>query len=154
MIISIAGMTKNRVIGKEGRLPWDIPEELNNFRKLTVDSTVVMGRKTYDSIGHPLPKRNNIVISRSMEPVEGIDICSSIEEALEKAKSYGKEIFIIGGSGIYAAFMPYVDKLYISWIKADYEGDTLFPEFEDDWEAESREDRGSYEFVIYKRKAK
>lgn len=152
-IIIIAAMTKNRVIGKDGKLPWDIPEELNMFRSLTKDSTVMMGRRTYDSIGHPLPKRNNIIVSRSVSAIEGVDVYNNIKDAVTKAKSYGKVIFIIGGSTIYKETIPIADKMFLSYIKKDYDGDTYFPEFnEDDWAIEKKEDHEEFEFVIYKRK--
>jgi len=146
-------MTKNRVIGKDGKLPWDISEELNMFRSLTRESTVIMGRRTYDSIGHPLPKRNNIIISRSSPEIKGVVVCNSIEKAIETAKIYGKRIFVIGGSTIYKNTIPIVDKMYLSYIKKDYSGDTYFPEFnQDDWIVEKREDHEEFEFVIYARK--
>ncbi len=153
MIAIIVGLTKQKVIGKNNDLPWRISEDLKNFKKHTNDCTVIMGRKTYESIGRPLPNRNNIVISRSMLETEGIDVCSSVEEAIEKAKEYGKDTFVIGGSTIYKQFLPVVDKLYMSWIKEDYEGDTYFPEFNlDEWEPEHKEDFDDFEFIIYKRK--
>jgi len=148
----IVGMTKRRVIGKGNSLPWHIPEDLKNFKEITTGKTVIMGRKTYDSIismlGKPLPNRNNIVISRSMEGA-----CRSIEEAVEKAKEYDVDAFVIGGATIYKQFLPIVDRMYISWIKKDYEGDVLFPEFSlENFEVEERRDFPDFEFVIYKRK--
>ena len=154
MIISIAAMTKEkRVIGKDNKIPWDIPEELNLFRTLTKDSVVIMGRKTYESIGHPLPKRVNIVVSSSMQETEGIIVCRNIEESIEKAKTYNKPIFIIGGSTIYKQSFQYADKMYLTFIKKEYDGDTFFPEFnEGEWEIEKREDHEEFEFVVYKKK--
>ena len=132
MIAIIAGMTKNRVIGKGNNLPWHIPEDLKNFKRVTSGNTVIMGRKTYDSIlsmiGHPLPNRNNIVISRSLQD-ERVTVCRSVEEAVENGRSFEKDIFVIGGATIYKLFLPIADKKYISWIKKDYEGDVYFPKF-------------------------
>lgn len=154
MIIIISAMTKNSVIGKDNKLPWNIPEEMKHFRKSTSGNTVLMGRKTFEGMGRPLPNRNNIVISRTVSSIEGCDVFPTIEEGIEKAKTYGKDIFIIGGSMIYELGIPYADKMYLSYIKEDYSGDTYFPEFdENEWQVESREDRGSYEFVIYSRKS-
>ena len=146
-------MTKSRVIGKDNQLPWNISEDLQNFKKLTLEKTVLMGRKTFDSIGRPLPKRNNLVLSRSMPSQEGIIVCSSIEQSIEKAKQYNQDLFIIGGSTIYQQFLPYANKMYLSYIKQEYEGDTYFPEFnKEDWEIESTQDFQEFEFVVYRRK--
>ena len=156
MIAIIVGMTKNRVIGKGNNLPWHISEDLKNFKKITSGNTVIMGRKTYDSIlsmiGHPLPNRNNIVISRSLQD-ERVTICGSVEDAVEKGRSFEKDIFVIGGATIYKLFLPIVDKKYISWIKKDYEGDVYFPKFNlDEFEVETTQDFGDFEFMVYKRK--
>ncbi|MBT5342199.1 dihydrofolate reductase [Candidatus Woesearchaeota archaeon] len=156
MINIIVGMTKNRVIGKDNSLPWHLPEDLKNFKALTENNTVIMGRKTWESIPEkfkPLPNRNNIVISKNMLPIDNVDVCKSIEEALEKAKSYQKEIFIIGGSSIYEQFLPITDKMYISYLKNDYAGDTYFPNFnKENWEIIERKDFTEFEFVIFQRK--
>ena len=146
-------MTKDRVIGKSGKLAWDIPEDMALFRKTTSHGVVVMGRKTYEAIGRPLPNRINIVISRSMKPSEGVEVYSSVEEAIEKAKMYNKDIFVIGGGEIYRQTLDIADKLYISWVKKNYEGDTYYPEFnEDDWDVVERRVYTDFEFVVYVRK--
>ncbi len=153
MINIIAAMTKSRVIGKNNKLPWHIPEDLQNFKRITSGNTIIMGRKTYESIGRPLPNRNNIVISRDMPPTQGLEVCRSVQEALEKAKNYGKDIYIVGGSSIYEQTIPIADKMYLSYIKKDYDGDAFFPEFnEADWEIEKREQHEEFELVVYKRK--
>ncbi len=150
MINIIVAMTKDRVIGKRNALPWYIPDDLKNFKKLTSGNTIMMGRKTFESIGKPLPNRNNIVISSSMQPVQGVDVCKDVNEALEKAKSYGKEIFVIGGAQIFEQTMDLVDKMYISHVKKDYEGDVRFPEVDlDGWNIESRQDFPDFVLVIY-----
>ncbi len=149
-------MTKNKIIGKNNWLPWEIPEELAMFRKLTSNSTVIMGRKTYDSVGRPLPKRNNIIISRTPRFEDSrVEWATSMEQALEKAKKHEKNIFVIGGTQIYNMAIPLVDKMYLSFIKEDYEGDTYFPDWnEEEWEVEKKEDHEKFEFVVYKRKDK
>lgn len=153
MIALIAAMTKDLVIGKQGALPWRIPEEMKVFRKYTLGNTVVMGRKTYDSIGKPLAERNNIVVSRGMQPLDGVTVCSSVAEALEKAAELGKDIYIIGGASIYTETLPLADKLIISWVKEDYEGDTRFPPFnEKEWDVAERADHEKFETVVYTRK--
>ena len=155
MIIIVCAMTKGRhVIGKDNTLPWDIPEEMQHFRSLTKDSTVIMGRKTFESIdSKPLPKRNNIVISSTLEEKEGIYIFPMLKEGIEKAKEFGKEIFILGGHGIFKEGLQFADKMYLSFIKKEYDGDVLFPEFDEgEWEIEKRENHEEFEFVVYSRK--
>ena len=140
-------------MGKQNALPWHISEDLKNFKRLTTGNTIIMGRKTFDSIGKPLPNRNNLVISGSMEQKEGIEVCKSIPEALEKAKKHGKEIFIIGGATIYQQALPFVERMYISWIKEEYEGDTYFPEVNlKEWYIISEEEHVEFFLVTYQRK--
>jgi dihydrofolate reductase len=150
----IAAMTRDRVIGKDNAMPWHIPEEFKHFKKITTGHTLIMGRKTFESLGGPLPRRNTIVVSRSFsEETEGIDVCRTLSEAVEKAKSYGKKIFIAGGAAIYRQALPLADKLYLSYIKKDYDGDTYFPEFEEsEWEVTEEEDHPEFVFVVYERK--
>lgn len=153
MIALIAGLTKNRIIGKGGSLPWHIPEDLKNFKRLTSGHTIIMGRKTYESIGRPLPNRNNIVVSRTMEPKEGIEVCSSFEEAMDKAGQKEGDTFIIGGTSMFAEGLAVADTLYLSWVKKDYEGDTYFPAFDaNDWEMTEEKDFDDFVFTAYKRK--
>src|SRR3990172_100449 len=116
MMNIIVAMDKNRVIGKNNEIPWHISEEVMNFKKLTSGNTVIMGRKTFESIGRPLPDRNNIVVSTSMPQTAGIDVCNSFEESIIKAKSYGKDIFVIGGATVYEQALPLADKMYISYV--------------------------------------
>lgn len=156
MIIIIVGIAKNRIIGKDNRLPWSIPEDLKKFKRITSGNTLIMGRKTFESIGKPLPNRFNIVLSRSMQSesdIEGIEISSSVDDAIAKAKKHGKDIFIIGGTEIYRQFLPIADRLFISHIKKEYQGDSYFPEYdESEWEVESKEQFDEFDFVVYKRK--
>ncbi|MBN1646263.1 dihydrofolate reductase [Candidatus Woesearchaeota archaeon] len=149
----IVGMCKDRLIGKDNELPWHIPEDLKNFRKVTANSAVVMGLNTYYSIGKPLPNRNNIVLSLESVKIEGVDVCNSIEEGIERAKSYGKDIFIIGGVMIYKLFLPKVDELFISHIKKKYKGNMYFPEINwGEWEEYDRKQFDEFDFVKYRRK--
>lgn len=158
MISIIAAMTKERVIGKNNSLPWNIPEDLQNFRKLTSGKTVIMGRKTFESIPkkfRPLPNRRNIVISMNMQPQQGIDVCNSVHEAIEKAKSYEEEAFIIGGSSIYEQTLPFAERMYLSLVKHNYEGDSYFPNFnKEEWSIESKKKFQDFELVTYVRKRK
>jgi len=152
-IILIAAMTKRRVIGRNNALPWNIPEELQHFRTQTLNSTVIMGRKTYDSIGRLMPKRHNIIVSRSSPNIPGADVCSSLDEALKKAKTYNKTTFIIGGAQIFKEALPIADKMYLSFIKKEYDGDTFFPEFDESrWTIEKREEHQEFEFVVLRKK--
>lgn len=150
----VAGMTRSGVIGKGNSLPWHISEDLENFKKLTEGQTVVMGRNTYESIGQPLPGRKNVVINKEVVNIDGVDVRTSIPEAISKAKSYGRKVFIIGGASIYAQTIDMVDVMYISYMKKEYEGDVYFPRFkESDWEQVSRKEFSDFIFVMYKRKA-
>ena len=130
MIISlIAAMARNRVIGKDGKLPWRIPEDLKRFKKLTTGHCVVMGRKTFDSIGKPLPNRTNIVITRDKSwRADGVVVAHSLDEALGLAS--GDEVFVIGGGEIYAAALPKASKLYLTLVEGQWEGDAFFPEYD------------------------
>lgn len=158
MVTVIAAMTNERVIGKDNSLPWRIPEDMQNFKKLTSGKTVIMGRKTFESIPEkfrPLPNRHNVVISSNMPSQEGVDICASIPEALEKAKSYGKEVFIIGGASLYEQTLPLADRMHLSLVKNNYEGDSYFPKFnKDEWVVESKKDFQDFELVTYVKKHK
>jgi dihydrofolate reductase len=153
MLALIVGIGPNNVIGKGNELPWNIPEDLNNFKEVTKGNSVIMGLKTFESIGRPLPGRNNIVLHFEKLDIPGVIVCTSIPEAIEEGKKFGKDIFCIGGVSIYKQFLSIVEKLYISWIKKEYEGDMFFPEFNlDEWEPEHKKDFKEFEFVIYKRK--
>ncbi|AIW19935.1 type 3 dihydrofolate reductase [Vibrio coralliilyticus] len=132
MIISmIAAMAKDRVIGKDNQMPWHLPADFAWFKRCTLGKPVVMGRKTYESIGRPLPGRQNIVISRDANlAIEGVTTVTSIEQALEVAGEVD-EVMIIGGGAIYKACLPQADKLYVTYIDAKIEGDTQFPHWGD-----------------------
>ena len=136
MIISmIAAMADNRIIGKDNQMPWHLPADFAWFKRCTMGKPVVMGRKTYESIGRPLPGRLNIVISRDASlSIEGVTTVTSIEQALEVAAEV-EEVMIIGGGAIYAACLPMANKLYITHIEAEIQGDTQFP----DWGNEFKE---------------
>ncbi len=152
MIAIIAALTRRNVIGKEGRLPWNIPDDLKNFKRLTDGKTVIMGRKTFDSIGKPLPNRHNIVVSRDLAPQDGIEVCRSFDEAIEAAEKHGTDIFIIGGSAMYQAALPITDRLYLSWVKKDYDGDAFFPRFDEtEWSIIEEKDHPDFIFKAYRR---
>ncbi|MEX3072108.1 type 3 dihydrofolate reductase [Vibrio alginolyticus] len=134
MIISmIAAMADNRIIGKDNQMPWHLPADFVWFKRCTMGKPVVMGRKTYESIGRPLPGRQNIVISRDEAlRIEGVTTVTSIEQALEAAGDV-EEVMIIGGGAIYAACLPMAHKLYVTHIEAEIDGDTQFPDWGSDF---------------------
>ncbi|MFQ5620602.1 MAG: dihydrofolate reductase [Candidatus Nanoarchaeia archaeon] len=152
MITIIAAIASNGVIGKDGKLPWSIHGELKHFKERTINNTVVMGRRTYNSTAHPLINRNNIVISTTLEQKECIDLCRSYEEAIEKAKTYNKQIFIIGGTRVYKKALEHVNHMIISHLKKAYDGDTYFPEWNpEEWKVINEQDFGEYTIKEYKR---
>ncbi|BCX49134.1 dihydrofolate reductase [Haloferula helveola] len=127
-LIGIVAMTADRIIGRDGALPWHLPEDLAFFKRTTSGHPIVMGRATYDSIGRPLPKRRNIVITRNREwSADGVEAIGS-PESLSGLDLTG-EVFIIGGAKVYEAFLPHLDELLVSRVREDYTGDTRFPEF-------------------------
>jgi dihydrofolate reductase len=132
MIVSmIAAMAKDRVIGLNGLMPWHLPADLAHFKRSTMGCPVIMGRKTYDSIGRPLPGRENIVLSRSNSlQLEGCVVVNTLESALSKLKD-SSEVFIIGGQQLYQQALPLADRLYLTHIGAEFEGDTFFPDYSD-----------------------
>lgn len=123
-------MTPDRVIGRAGTLPWHLPEDLAFFKRITTDHPIVMGRKTYESIGRPLPKRRNIVLTRDTAwSAPGVEVIHRPED-LETLPGLTGRVFIIGGAEIYAVFLPLLDDLLVSHVFAEHEGDTRFPDFE------------------------
>ncbi|AHG79888.1 Dihydrofolate reductase [Mannheimia varigena USDA-ARS-USMARC-1388] len=132
----IVARTKNKVIGKDNQMPWHLPVDLVWFRQNTVGKPVIMGRKTYESIGRLLPKRPNIILSRSGFEVEGAYSAESLEQAVELAKSFANsdEIMIIGGGELFKQALPQADTLYLTEIQAEIEGDTFFEFNEENWQ--------------------
>ncbi|WP_018247239.1 dihydrofolate reductase [Orenia marismortui] len=128
----IAAMDKNQLIGKKNKMPWYLPADLSYFKKLTSKHIIVMGRRTFESIGKPLKNRRNIVLTRNTDySIDGCEIMHSIDEILNTFINSNEEIFIIGGAEIYKSFLPYVNRLYITKIDHEFEGDTFFPKI--DW---------------------
>ncbi|QNS14851.1 dihydrofolate reductase [Mannheimia bovis] len=132
----IVARTKNKVIGKNNQMPWYLPVDLAWFRQNTVGKPVIMGRKTYESIGRLLPKRPNVILSRSGFEVEGAYSATSLEQAVELAKSFANsdEIMIIGGGELFKQALPTADTLYLTEIQAEIEGDTFFEFDEENWQ--------------------
>lgn len=151
---------RNRAIGHQNRLPWHLPADLKRFKALTMGHPIVMGRKTYESIGRPLPGRTNVVVTRELGYLaEGSIVVDSLERALNVARD-DNEIFIIGGAQIFVQMLPFSDRLYATEIHAAFEADTYFPAFESDaWVETSREHHPAdtanphpFDFVIYDRR--
>lgn len=157
----IAAVGRNGEIGINNKLPWDIPEDMKRFREVTRGHTVIMGRKTHESIGRPLPNRTNIVISMDPEyKAQGCVVVNSVEDALLRSKNDG-EVFVIGGGHIYEAALPYVDRIYLTEINADFSADTYFPKFDrNEWKLSGESSVGhrterepiiGFSFVTYER---
>jgi len=140
-ITLVAAIASNNVIGKENSLPWNIPEDLKRFKQMTSGNTILMGRKTFDSIGRPLPNRQNIVMTKDENfEKEGIKVINDFDEALELIKESNEDIFVIGGSKIYELFEPVANSLAITRILKDFEGDAFFPDINWDlWQIEKEE---------------
>ena len=153
----IAAVAKNNVIGNRNDLPWYIPEDLKHFKKVTKEKVVLMGRNTFDSImnrlGKPLPDRANVVISRQMDwsPPDGVFVYHSIEDALESLKDKG-EVMVIGGGQMYSQMFDKADKLILTEVHKEVDGDVLFPTVDKTiWKEISREDHNEFSFVEYER---
>ena len=152
----IVAMTKSRVIGKDGALPWHLSEDLKLFKAHTTGNIVIMGRKTFDSIGRPLPNRRNIVVSKSIqddEKVPGVEYFPDLEHAVAAAQGGEGRIFIIGVASIYHQMIERADRLYISLVDGEFEGDTYFPEIKDDvWKVVATEPHTGFELKIYEKR--
>lgn len=161
MIISIiAAMDRNRLIGNNNQLPWHLPADLAHFKKVTLNKPILMGRKTYESIGRPLPGRENIVLTRTEGlKIEGVTVVNSLEEVIDGLPE-SAELMVIGGSAIYEWILPRAQRMYLSYVDGDFEGDAWFPEFDEaQWEiVESvlqepdEKNRYACRFVTYERK--
>ena len=142
MITLIVAMGKNREIGKENQLLWHLPKDLKRFKELTSGYPIIMGRKTYESIGKPLPNRTNIVISRKNDWFEeGILIVGSIKEAVKFAKKIDEEVFVIGGGNIYEQTIDLADKLEVTLVDAVLDADTFFPKINEKIWQKTNEER-------------
>ena len=152
MLELIVGYDEDRLIGKGNELPWHIPEDLKHFKKLTVGNRIIMGRTTYESIGRILPNRENIILSRNEYNISGAKTYNSVEELLKKLDDT-KRNFVIGGSKIYKALLPFVDILHISHVKGKHEGDVYFPEIDfSEWEISKKIPYEDFEYICYRRK--
>ncbi len=159
MLSIIVAVARNRAIGKDNQLLWHITEDLKYFKQITSGHTVIMGRKTFESIGKPLPNRRNIIISSSLPAQENVTVARSLADAVALA-NHEEEVFIIGGGSIYNEALPLAGRLYYTEVHADYDADTFFPEIDKGcWKEVSRQDfpRGAtfespFSFVVYERR--
>ena len=150
-ITVLAAVGANLVIGQGGQMPWHLPEDLANFKAVTMGHTMVMGRKTYDSIGRALPGRRTIVITRQPAwHAPSVEVAHSLAEALALAGP--ANVFVVGGSEVYREAMPYADQMLLTEVAQSPEGDAFFPPFtSDDWHETAREPHNGYAFVTYDR---
>lgn len=158
----IAAVSRNGVIGARGTLPWHLPEDFKYFKETTLGHAVIMGRKTFESIGKPLPHRRNIVVSRGLsvigERLVGmvgghLTVCSSLSMAIVIARETDPTPFVIGGAALYAEALPLVDRMFITEVHRDVDGDVLFPKLDrSEWIEISRRDTAEYSWVVFDRK--
>ena len=158
MIISlIAAMDLDRAIGRENRLPWHLPRDLARFRELTIGHPVIMGRKTYEGIGHPLPGRTNIIITRQQNfAVDGTVVVHDLQAALDECGD-ANEVFVLGGAEVFRDAMPLADRIYLTVVQARVQGDTFFPDIPPAFalvRSEQADDAFPVEFRLYERKGK
>jgi dihydrofolate reductase len=130
-LTAIAALTSSRVIGKAGGLPWHLPGDLRFFKEATMGQVIVMGRATYDSIGRLLPGRETWILSSTLGPIPGARILRSVAEVA--APGDGRRLFVVGGAGVYRALLPRCGELLLTHVREEYEGDTFFPEYEEDF---------------------
>jgi dihydrofolate reductase len=161
MISFIVAMDTKSAIGKNNELPWHLPADLSFFKKVTMGNPIVMGRKTFESIGKALPGRENVVVTRDRHyKAEDCTIIHSVDKISEIERNSNEEVFVIGGAEIFKETFPFADRLYITMIEEEFDGDTFFPPFNpDEWELKSRkkgpkDDKNPYDyyFLTYDRK--
>ncbi len=154
-IYVIVAMTSERIIGNDNKIPWYIPDDLKMFKQLTTGNVVIMGRRTFESIGKPLPNRHNIIISKSLHSVDGAEVYNNFSDGIRRAKELDRKIFCIGGEEIYKRAIEVANFMYISWINDNYDGDTKFPEFDlCDWELVDNVTFKEFSLCYYQKKGR
>ena len=155
-IVMVAAVADNGVIGLGGDIPWSIPEDLRHFRATTKGHTVVMGRKTFESIGHPLPYRTNVVVTRDPDwTADGVFVAHGLPEAIALARDFEGDVMVIGGGHVYADAMPLADVQVLTEVHQSPEGDTRYPDFDrGEWQETWRESHDGYEFVRWERRGR
>ena len=154
-VVLVAAVADNGVIGVGGELPWHLPEDMAHFKQVTTGHVVIMGRKTFESIGRPLPRRTNIVVSRQPGwSADGVLAAASLTEALELAEQHDGDAMVIGGAQIYALALPLADEQVLTEVHQEPEGDVLYPAFDRaEWEETRREPGEGCDFVWLERRA-
>ncbi|HWQ93446.1 MAG TPA: dihydrofolate reductase [Clostridia bacterium] len=152
---AIAAMARNRVIGADNRIPWHLPEDFKWFKQLTTGQVIVMGRKTYESIGKPLPNRTTVVLTRSDRVIPGVILVRDLAQVDPARPEFaGRELFICGGAEVYAQALPLCSDLYLTLVKREVSGDTFFPPFEDQFElVEKLRDLPEFEILHYRNRS-
>lgn len=160
MISLMVAHDPNRVIGIDNELPWHIPADLAYFKEHTIGKGIVMGRNTFESIGRPLPKRRNIVVTRSDDyQAEGVDVVHNLQDAVKLARETHEEVMIIGGEQIFNSILDEADRLYITLVHQEFEGDTYFPEYGREWKIVSESEQQisndvPFSYQVYERRKK
>ena len=140
MVSIVVAIAQNNAIGKDNKLLWHLPKDLKHFKDITSGHTIIMGRKTYESVGKPLPNRRNIIITRKNISIDGCEVVNSIDQALKLSASED-EIFIVGGAEIYNQALSLTDRIYLTIVHHEFDGDTYFPDIKDDiWKETERQD--------------
>ncbi|MCJ8209972.1 dihydrofolate reductase [Mucilaginibacter sp. RS28] len=148
-ITIVVAIAENNAIGKNNQLLWHLPKDLKHFKDITSGGTVIMGRKTFDSVGKPLPKRRNIIITRQDITIEGCEVVKSLDDALALCAAE-PEVFIVGGAEIYKLSLPKVNRIYLTVVHHSFDADTFFPELNpEEWKTIEREDFGTDEKHLY-----
>lgn len=150
----IAALSTDHLIGSGDGMPWEVPEEYQQFLDFIAGQTVIMGRRSFEIFGGDLTSAHALVVSRSASDLEGAIVCRSLDEACAQAAAFGKTVFSAGGATIYEQTLPRADRMYLSYIKGDFEGDTYFPAFDEaEWQVVRREEHPRFVFVAYARRA-
>ena len=151
-MIIISAMSKDRVIGNGDGMPWNVPDEYEQYLGFVGGNTVIMGRKTFEIFGKDLPATTDVVVITRQSQITGVKVASSFPEAVTIAASLGKPVFVAGGASVYEQALPLAEEMYLSTIKGEFEGDAWFPEFDpDQWELIEQRDERDYVFRIYRR---
>jgi len=146
----IVAMTRDRIIGRGGKLPWRLPDDMKHFKATTMGHAIIMGRKTWEETGRPLPGRRNLVVTS--RTIDGVETFRTIEDAIAAARTTDPEPYVIGGGEIYKAALPFATKLVITWVKESAEGDTRFPEVDfAQWKEVERRPHELFDIVTYSR---
>lgn len=154
LVTIVAAVAANGVIGRDGALPWHLPDDLRHMKRLTTGHVLVMGRRTFDSIGRPLPQRTTVVVTRQPDwHVEGVLTAASVPEALARAAEVDEEVFVLGGHEVFRDAIPVADRMVISQVDARPDGDTVFPPVDwAAWQERSREPYDGFTVVTYDRR--